>query len=185
MSGDWITKQQVKIYMTSREQYNTQVTSAAKAGICERSGRDIETGKRLDPKQKPRHWRTRSDPLGEVWDTELLPLLEQAPSLQAITLLEHLQSSHPGQFPDKLLRTMQRRVKRWYALHGPAQEVIFRQTHVMGRQGLSDFTTLKRVTITIGGEPFKHLLYHFRLAFSHWSYMKVVEGVDSRRRCTI
>jgi hypothetical protein len=165
--------------MTSRGQQLTQVTSAAKAGICERSGRDIETGKRIDPKQKPRHWRTRSDPFESVWETELAPLLANEPSLQAITLLEHLQSCHPGQFPDKLLRTLQRRVKRWYALHGPAKEVIFRQTHVIGRQGLSDFTTLKRVTITIGGEPFKHLLYHFRLAFSHWSYMNVIEGGES------
>lgn len=179
MPGSWITKQQVKIYMTSRQQEQTQITAAAKAGISERSARKIESGKRVDPKNQPRYWRTRPDPLEEVWETELIPLLEQTPGLQAMTLLEYLQSRYPAVYPDKVLRTLQRRTKQWQALQGPEKEVMFRQTHVAGRQGLSDFTTLKRVTITIGGERFTHLLYHFRLAFSHWSYMKVVEGGES------
>jgi hypothetical protein len=114
-----------------------------------------------------------------VWKSALIPLLEKNPNLQAITLLEHLQSLYPGMYPDKLLRTLQRRTKQWQALLGPEREVMFRQTHTAGLQGLSDFTHLKKVTITISGEPFKHLLYHFRLAFSHWSYMKVIEGGES------
>jgi len=32
--------------------------------------------------------------------------------------------------------------------------------------GLSDFTQLKQVEITIAGKPFAHLLYHYRLAYS-------------------
>lgn len=179
MPGSWITKQQVERYMTSREQGYPQATSAAKAGISERSGREIEAGKRFDPKKQPRHWRTRQDPLEAVWETELIPLLEQAPDLQAITLLEHLQSCYPEMYPDKVLRTLQRRTKQWQALQGPEKAVMFRQTHTAGRQGLSDFTTLKKVTITLGGENFKHLLYHFRLAFSHWSYIKIIEGGES------
>lgn len=165
--------------MTSRQQEHSQTTSAAKAGISERSGREIESGNRIDPKHQQRHWRTRSDPLEGVWETELIPLLEHTPELQAITLLEHLQSRYPGVYPDKVLRTLQRRTKQWQALQGPEKEIMFRQVHVAGRQGLSDFTTLKKVTITLNGEPFKHLLYHFRLAFSHWSYMKVIEGGES------
>lgn len=56
---------------------------------------------------------------------------------------------------------------------------MFAQTHEPGRQGLSDFTKLKNMTITIAGMPFEHLLYHFRLAYSHWSFMKVIQGGES------
>ena len=179
MSGNWITTKQVEIYMKSRQQGNSQLTSSAKAGISERTGRDIDKGKRLDPKTKERRWRTRKDPLLDVWDKELAPMLIQHPQLQAITLLEHLQGKYEGEYPDSLLRTLQRRVKHWCAEYGPDKEVMFRQEYEAGLQGLSDFTHLKNITITIAGKPLKHILYHFRLAFSKWSYMKVIQGGES------
>jgi hypothetical protein len=46
-------------------------------------------------------------------------------------------------------------------------------------QGLSDFTSLKGIEITISGQSFKHLLYHFRLAYSNWSFIKVIQGGES------
>ena len=70
-------------------------------------------------------------------------------------------------------------MKQWRAIEGEAQEVIFRQIHPSGLRGLSDFTTLKRVTITLRGTVFAHLLYHFRLACSGWSHMKVILGGES------
>ena len=179
MPGKWINNEQVKIYMKSRNSDNSQVTSAAKAGISERSGRDIENGKRKDPKLALRKWRTRQDPLAGMWEDELLPMLEKEPNLQPITLLEYMQNKNPDNFPDSLLRTLQRRGKTWRALNGPDKEVMFNQCHKPGLQGLSDFTTLKRINITIAKRQFDHLLYHFRLAFSHWSYMKAIEGGES------
>ena len=106
-------------------------------------------------------------------------MLEQTPRLTAITLLEYLQGQYPEDYPDCLLRTLQRRVKQWRALCGPEKEVMFRQVHELGRQGLSDFTKLKGGIITIKGTPFEHLLYHFRLACSHWSFMRVTQGGES------
>ncbi len=179
MPGEWITNRQVETYMNMRSRGHTQDTSAAKAGISERSGRDIEHNKRRNPKNNRKNWRTRRDPLEAVWANELVPMLESEPRLTAITLLEHLQSKYSGSYPDSIQRTLQRRVKAWRAEHGPAKEVIFRQKQVPGLRGLSDFTTLKQATITIAGRPFKHILYHFRLAFSRWSHMKVVEGGES------
>lgn len=180
MAGSYITNRQVEIYMQSRLKGQTQVTAAAKAGISERSGRDIDHGKHVDAKTKARHWRTRKDPLDKVWQSELAPLLEQSPLLQPITLLEHLQEKHPKEaYPDSILRTLQRRVKEWRATQGPKKEVMFLQKHVAGRQAFSDFTTLKQTTITIAGQPYRHLLYHFRLAYSHWSYVKVINGGES------
>jgi hypothetical protein len=34
-----------------------------------------------------------------------------------------------------------------------------------GRMGLSDFTDMTALGLTIAGEPLAHRLYHFRLAF--------------------
>lgn len=179
MTGEWINNHQVEIYMKARKAGLTQVTSAAKAGISERSGRDIEQGNRVDPKTKQRHWRTKPDPFSDVWDSHIVPRLEKMPTINALTLLEDLQDSHPGKYPDNLLRTMQRRVKNWKALHGAEKEVMFRQEHLPGKQALSDFTELKKVTITIKGKLLRHRLYHFRLAYSGWSYMKVIKGGES------
>lgn len=179
MPGQWITNKQVEIYMKSRKSGSTQEVSAAKAGISERSGREIDAGRRITPCSKPHHWRTRKDPLLDVWDDELVPLLKAQPSLQPITLLEYLQEKYNDKYPDSILRTLQRRIKKWQTLSGPEQEVMFRQEHIPGRLGLSDFTHLKDVVITIQGNPLDHLLYHFRLSYSHWSYMKVILGGES------
>lgn len=179
MPGQWITQQQVEIFMNTRKQGNTQALSAAKAGISERIAREIEHSRRITPQTRDRHWRTRHDPLSSVWLSVLVPLLEQTPALQPITLLEFLQDRYPDQYDDSVLRTLQRRVKQWRAVYGPDKEVMFRQQHLPGRLGLSDFTQLKRTTITIAGQAFPHLLYHFRLIFSRWSYIKVIQGGES------
>ena len=177
MPGRAITDQQVELYMRSREQGATQITAAAKAGLSERSARRLDKGVR-EPKAA-RHWRTRVDPFDGVWESELVGLLEQRPELTATTLLEHLQEREPERYPDTLKRTLQRRVKQWKALHGPAKGVMFRQRHEPGHQGLSDFTLLKDVAIVIQGAVLVHLLYHFRLVYSGWCYVKVVLGGES------
>lgn len=179
MSGRWLTSNQVEIYMRSRKEGKTQRVSAARSGMSERSGRSIEKRIREEPRLKARHWRTRSDPFSDVWSSELLPMLQQSPSLSALTLLEYLQSKSNTDFPDSLLRTLQRRVKQWRHQEGPSCEVMFRQEHIPGHMGLSDFTNLKGIIVTIQGKPFKHLLYHFRLIYSGFSYMKVVLGGES------
>jgi hypothetical protein len=170
--------------MQLRKEGVTQIASAAKAGMSERSGRTIEKGLRQAPGESRSIVRTRPDPFVGVWESELVPMLEKLPMLQPITLLEHLQDKYVDTrgnpiYTDSLLRTLQRRIKLWKAMYGSAKEVMFRQEHVPGRLGLSDFTKLKKVTITLQGKPLDHLLYHFRLAFSHWSHMKVILGGES------
>ena len=146
--------------MKSRQTGCTQQTSAAKAGISIRSGRRIEKGQHQDAKE--RHWRTRRDPLEAVWETELIPLSGKRTFINRDHLVgRHLDEQYPGQYPERLLRTLQRRVKHWQATRGPEKEVIFRQCVPAGHQGLSDFTH-PNTPITIAGEPFAHLLYQFR-----------------------
>jgi transposase InsO family protein len=109
----------------------------------------------------------------------VVALLERQPALDATTLFEDLQDRHRGKFGNGKKRTFQRRVKAWKALHGPDKEVMFRQVQEPGRQGLSDFTELKDVAVSIAGEPLAHRLYHFRLAYSGWSHVTVVLGGES------
>lgn len=164
--------------MSARERGCQQEAAAAKAGISVRSGRRIEKGKHQPGKTRPR-WRSRPDPLVDVWESELEPLLRGEPKLKPMTLFLYLQKKHPGQYPRSILRTLQRRVQQWRAQHGPAQEVMFPQEHRPGEQGLSDYTQLKQVKITIQGKVFPHLLYHYRLAYSGWQYVEIVEGGES------
>ncbi len=179
VAGKSINSKQVKLYMTNRKEGKSQVTAAAKTDISERSGRRIEKNELQPGKKGKRYWRTRADPFIGVWESEIVPLLKKEPRLKPVTLFEKLQKDHFGEYPDSKLRTFQRRVSEWKALYGPDKEVMFRQEQIPGRMGLSDFTKLKGVTITIQGRPFSHLLYHFRLAFSGWCSARVIHGGES------
>ena len=163
--------------MQHRKAGASQEVAAAKAGISVRSGRRIEQTGGARAKQD-RDWRTREDPLEAVWSTELVLLLEREPSLTGTTLLDYLEEHYPEHYDQRVLRTLQRRVKQWKALHGPDREVIFRQQAVMSQQGFSDFTHPDNA-ITIQGKPFPHLLYQFRLAYSGWRSATVVQGGES------
>ena len=44
---------------------------------------------------------------------------------------------------------LERRIRSWRAVHGPEQEVIFRQMHEPGRMGLSDFTEMSDLAVTV------------------------------------
>ncbi|WP_341789702.1 hypothetical protein [Rickettsia endosymbiont of Polydrusus tereticollis] len=179
MPGKRITHQQCKVYMTLRKTGLNQTICAAKAGFSPRSGRNVEHKDILSFESQKKVLKKHNDPLEGVWQATLVPLLEQVPYLTSWTLLEHLQDQYPGQYPDSILRTVQRRTSKWRALYGPERDIIFRQLHAPGRQGLSDFTSLKDIEITISGQSFKHLLYHFRLAYSNWSFIKVIQGGES------
>lgn len=163
----------------SLRKHHSQQLAAAKAGISERSARRIERAGAVPSQQPRRHWRSRANPFAAVWESEVVPLLKSAPKLMAITVLRKLQEEHPGAFPDGTLRTLQRHMRQWRALHGPAKEVFFPQEHAPGHRGLSDFTDMAELRITIGGAPFAHLLYHYVLAFSRWEHAEVVDGGES------
>ena len=148
--------------------------AAAKAGMDRKTARQVRHADRL-PSQRaeqapPRAHRTRDDPFAEVWG-EVEALLEAAAGWEAKTLFEELQRRHPEQFDDGQLRTLQRRVKHWKATRGPDKEVFFAQDHPPGRLGASDFTHLTELGVTINGQPFAHLVYHFVLTHSNWEHV--------------
>lgn len=178
MSGTRITDQQVRLYMNNRK-HHPQKLAAAKAGMSERTARRVEHDGGLPSQQPRRYWRSRPDPFADVWDSDVVPLLRSAPKLKAITLLRKLQEDHPERFPDSMRRTLERHISQWRALEGPNKEVFFPQTYPPGARGLSDFTHMDKMGVTIGGVLFNHLLYHFVLAFSRWEYASVVDGGES------
>jgi hypothetical protein len=164
--------------MNTRDSGAGQPTAAAKAGISVRTGSRIDTGVHQPQQGRPHDWATRADPLERVWLSELEPMLTAEPRLEPMTLFEYLQETYPGEY-EGVLRTVQRRVERWKAAQGKPEEVMFKIRHEPGEMGLSDFTHLKGVTITVQGKPFQHLLYHYRLAYSGWQYVQVIQGGES------
>ncbi len=178
MPGKRITDHQVHKYKQHRHKL-TQVASAAKVGISERSARRIDDAPNLPSQRPERNWRTREDPLSVVWDSEVMPLLQSDARLNAVTLLEELQRRYPGQWDASVLRTLQRRVRLWRAKFGAEREVYFAQEHPPGRQGLSDFTVADDLNVEIGGVMFAHRLYQFALAYSGWRHVTVIDGGES------
>ncbi len=142
--------------------------SAAKADMDEKTARKYRELGKMPSEIKVDHvWRTREDPFTEIWE-ELKGKLEINPGLEAKTLFEDLQRRYRGRFADGQLRTLQRRVKIWRALDGPPKEVFFPQVHKPGELCQSDFTHMKALGVTIQGQPFDHLAYHFVLTYSNW-----------------
>lgn len=147
--------------------------SALKAGMSEKTGRKYQSEWKLPSEIKKDHdWRTRKDPFAEVWD-ELRKKLEVSPNLQAKTLFEWLSEQYPGAFMSGQRRTLERRVRQWRALEGPAKEVFFPQVHYPGRLGQSDFTHMTELEVRISGEIFRHMLFHFVLTYSNWEYVSI------------
>jgi len=127
----------------------------------------------------PRKYRTRKDPFNGLFEQHLVPLLKENPALQPITLLDVLDEKAPNKFGQSHLRTLQRRVKRWRVKDGPEQEVMFLQRHIPGDMGISDYTWMNKLNITLDGNEFKHKLYHYRLVYSGWTYVQITLGGES------
>ena len=163
--------------MKSR-QTNGPAIAAAKAGFSTASAYRLETDPRLPSQKKAPRGRRRPDPLAEVWESEIVPMLAAAPGLRAVAVFEEMCRRHP-QLAGGVRRTLERRVAHWRALHGPSRDVMFRQEHPPGRMGLSDFTDMAALGVTIAGDPLGHRLYHFRLAFSGFAHAHVVLGGES------
>lgn len=159
-------------------QTNPTAIAAAKASISLAAAYRIDKDPRLPSLKKVPRGRRRPDPLGSIFDSEVVPLLEARPGLRAVAIFEEMLRRHP-ELGEGIRRTLERRIRAWHALHGSEQEVIFRQQHEPGRMGLSDFTAMGKSGITIAGLPLDHRLYHFRLAYSGFEHVHVVLGGES------
>jgi hypothetical protein len=144
--------------MKSR-QTKAPAIAAAKAGLSTATAYRIEADPRPPSQTKMPRGRRRPDPLAEVWEGEIVPMLQAAPGVRAVAVFEGLCRRHP-EIAMGVRRTLERRIAGWRALNGPNRDVM----------GLSDFTDMGGLGITIAGEPFEHRLYHFRLPFSGFEH---------------
>jgi hypothetical protein len=167
----------MRLYMKFR-QTDTPPVAAAKASFSTSTAYRLEKDPRLPSQRKSARERRRPDPLASVFETEVVPLLVTAPGVRPVAIFEEMLRRHP-ELGAGIRRTLERRIRAWRAIHGEEQEVIFRQTHEPGRLGLSDFTDMGDLGVTIAGERLDHRLYHFRLAYSGFEHAHVVLGGES------
>jgi transposase InsO family protein len=177
MPGRHIHDHQMRLYMKFRAT-DSPTVAAARAAISVASAYRIESDPRLPSQKKPPRGRRRPDPLVEVFDTDVVPMLMTAPEVRPVAIFEELQRRYPA-LQANVRRTLERRIRGWRALHGAERELIFRQVHEPGRMGLSDFTEMDELSVAIAGVPLDHRLYHFRLACSGFEHAHVILGGES------
>jgi hypothetical protein len=84
----------MRLYMIYRHSKDAAI-AAAKSGFSRATGYRIEDDPRLPSQKKAPGGRRRADPLAEVWDGEIVPILKSAPGIRAIAVLEEIRRRHP------------------------------------------------------------------------------------------
>ena len=129
MPGRHVNDHQMRIFMKFR-QNDAVPLAAAKAGFSAATGYRLAQDPRLPSMKGAPRGRRRPDPLAEIFDAEIVPLMEAAPGLRRIAIFEEMRRRHPED-----------------------REVIFRQVHEPGRMALSDFTELAELGVTLPAFP--------------------------------
>lgn len=170
------TDAQVRIMMRERNKGRTQEQAAASANA--RSRKTVAKYEQLEqlPSERvtPRQYRTRTDAFAEDWPT-LEAMLKDAPSLEAKALFEWLCEQQPGRYQEGQLRTLQRRVAQWRALH-QEQDAVLEQVHRPGEVLQTDGMWLTELGVTLQGEPLAHLVIHSVLPYSNWEWGRVAQS---------
>ncbi|MCI0446610.1 IS21 family transposase [bacterium] len=147
--------------------------AAARAEMDRKTARKYrDAGKLPSQLKKPHTWRTREDRIARFQD-KIEGMLSNSFALEAKTIFEFLNRKYEGQLKESDLRTIQRRVKLWRVIDGPPREVMFQQLHRPGEQAQSDFTNMNSLGITIAGQLFEHMVYHFVLEYSNWEHVTI------------
>lgn len=165
------TKEQIRKFMKYRQTCSLEV-AAVKAGMSANTARRYAKRRGVSLNSKERDYRTRQDPFCDVWE-QLQGMLKRDEGLEAKTLMQWLLETYPEKFKSTHLRTLQRRVSQWRALHGGEKEIFFPQDIQPGRQSQSDYTCCNELRVTIAGAPFEHLLFHFMLPYSRWETVSI------------
>jgi hypothetical protein len=118
--------------------------------------------------KKERPWRTREDPFSEVWDAVSSRQIEESPGLEAKTVFEFLQRQNPRSLSGRAGAHVATAGEGVACDRGSGQGGVLRTEHPPGRLGASDFTHMEELGVTIQGQSFPHLIYHFVLTYSNW-----------------
>ena len=168
--GVVVTRTQLTKLVIERNQGKTISMCAMKAGMSRKTaGKYLSQDNVLKERRVPHTWKTRKDPLAEIWAMAQEMLLD-APELEAKALFEHLMPGGAGAIEEKHLRTFQRRVRDWRLENGPGKEVFFTQDQTPGKVLAMDWTDMGGLGITIGGRALKHKFFHAVLPYSNWEW---------------
>src|SRR6202050_1369371 len=106
-AGRQVTDAQVKEVRLHLNQGASLCKAAMKAGMDRKTAGKYRDLGQLPSEARPTHtWRTRADPLVEVWPA-LAEMLQREPTLQAKTLLEWLQRQYASQNWQPTRRTLE------------------------------------------------------------------------------
>src|SRR5947207_10774230 len=121
------TDAEVQLMIRERKKGKNLEQAAARANMSAPTARKYLRAAKLPSQLKQsRSYRTRSDPFDGDWPW-VQAQLERDNALQSQTLFALLCETNPGRYQPGQLRTLQRRIAQWRALHGPDQDVIFEQ----------------------------------------------------------
>ncbi len=164
-----IADQQVKKLFSEYAKEHNCRRSALKSDICAKTARKYLRAGRLPSEMRKAHrWRTRADPFAELHE-EINGILDINEQLPATEVLSTLQRRYPGRVRDGQLRTMQRRLRTWRAVH-VSKEVFFEQVYEPGEWLQVDWTRADGLRVTIAGDRFEHKLCHAMFPFSNWEW---------------
>ncbi|MHC1773748.1 MAG: IS21 family transposase [Flexilinea sp.] len=162
--------------MKERTNGKTQEQAAVKANV--RSRKTVQKYEQLgqvpSELKQPRKHRTRLDPFGADW-AEIEKKLEEAPELEAKALFEWLCEREGAKYQEGQLRTLQRHISNWRALHR-SQMLILEQVHQPGEVLQTDGTCMNELKVTIRQGTFEHIVIHSVLPYSNWEWGRVVQS---------
>jgi hypothetical protein len=72
-----------------------------------------------------------------VWTPEILPMLESAPAVRALTVLKEIRRRHP-EISQGVRRTLERRIRDWRSSSCPIHVAFFGQNHLSGQHIVDD-----------------------------------------------
>ena len=165
-----ITGRQITKLLSEFHKKGDLTMSAMKSDMCRKTAaKYLQMEDPHNPPRSPHAWLTHPDIFSSVWP-EAEVMLHVNPGLEAKSLFEHIMQLHPGVFAEKHLRTFQRRVSQWRAVHGPSVEVYFAQNHPPGEVMQTDWTHASELGVTIAGKAYPHMLCHSVLVYSNWQW---------------
>jgi hypothetical protein len=87
-------------------------------------GSGLEPARQITDGQASRA-RRRPDPLGTIWTSEILPMLEATPSIRPVAIFEKIRQNHP-EIPQGVRRTLERWIRNWRGTNGPVRDLVLR-----------------------------------------------------------
>ena len=153
-------------------------TAAAKAGFSTATGYRVAGDPRLPSQKEAVRGRRRPDPLADIFDAEVVPLLIEAPGLRAVAVFEadaaspsrswHWDPADAGAAHPRLASGP------WRGAGGDLPPDP--RTGPDGTVGLHRYG---RLDVTVAGVRLDHRLYHFRLVWSGFEHAHVILGGES------